>query len=150
MPIAIQDTYPDDFAHCYGCGRQNEHGYQIKTYSGVGSTVTEHEPEPFHRGAGEFAYGGIIASLIDCHSTGSAAIFWMQTNGRPVGSEESPRFVTARLEIDYVAPTPLGPLRLVGTADEVGDRKVVVSTELRAAGEVTARGRAVLVRLIGD
>ena len=27
---AFQDYYPDYFSHCYGCGRLNEHGYQIK------------------------------------------------------------------------------------------------------------------------
>ncbi len=148
MLIAIQDTYPDDFAHCYGCGRDNKHGYQIKTYKTGATTRTEHKPQPYHKGAGEFAYGGIIASLIDCHSAGSAAIFWMEANGRIVGAEPSPRFVTARLEIDYIAPTPLGGLQLTGTADEVGDRKVIVSTELTAAGAVTARGRAVLVRVM--
>ena len=29
---AFQDTYPENVAHCYGCGRLNEHGHQIKTY----------------------------------------------------------------------------------------------------------------------
>jgi acyl-coenzyme A thioesterase PaaI-like protein len=147
MPIAIQDTYPDDFAHCYGCGRHNEQGHHIKTYRSGEGTVTEHEPDSYYRGAGEFAYGGIIASLIDCHSAGSAAIFWMQANGRVIGDEPAPRFVTARLEVDFVAPTPLGALRLEGTAEESGDRKVIVTTTLLAAGDITARGRAVLVRV---
>lgn len=148
-PIAVQDTYPEDFAHCYGCGRNNEHGYQIKTYLIGEKTVTDHTPAPFHKGAGDFAYGGIIASLIDCHSAGSAAIFWMRNDGRTVGSEPAPRFVTARLEVDYVAPTPLGPLHLIGEPVAVGDRKVIVSTQLIADGVVTAEGRAVLVRVRG-
>jgi hypothetical protein len=29
---AVQDYYPDDVAHCYGCGKLNEHGHQIKTF----------------------------------------------------------------------------------------------------------------------
>jgi acyl-coenzyme A thioesterase PaaI-like protein len=64
-----------------------------------------------------------------------------------VGIESTPRFVTARLEVDYIAPTPLGPLHLVGTAVEIGERKVVVSTELSSDGVVTARGQAVLVKI---
>ena len=28
---AVQDFYPDDFSHCYGCGRLNQHGLHIKT-----------------------------------------------------------------------------------------------------------------------
>jgi len=145
--IAVQDTYPDDFSDCYGCGKNNKHGYQLKTYLVGQETVTEHTPEAFHNGAADFAYGGVIASVIDCHSTGSAAIFWMVEYGGVVGRDPSPRFVTARLEVDYIAPTPLGPLHLVGQADEVGERKVIVSTELTAAGKLTARGRAVLVKV---
>lgn len=29
---AFQDYYPENVAHCYGCGRLNEHGHQIKTF----------------------------------------------------------------------------------------------------------------------
>jgi len=145
--IAVQDTYPDDFAHCYGCGKNNEQGLRIKTYLVDDHTVTDHTPEPFHTGAKDFAYGGIVASLIDCHSTGSAAIFWMRANGIEVGSEPAARFVTARLEVDFVAPTPLGPLHLVGESVEVAERKVIVTTELTGNGAITARGRAVLVRV---
>jgi acyl-coenzyme A thioesterase PaaI-like protein len=145
--IAVQDTYPADFAECYGCGRNNPEGLHIKTYLAGNETVTDHEPKPIHKAVGQFAYGGIVASLIDCHSTGSAAIFWMKGRDLMVGIESTPRFVTARLEVDYIAPTPLGPLHLVGTAVEIGERKVVVSTELSSDGVVTARGQAVLVKI---
>lgn len=110
-------------------------------------TATDFVPASYHTGGIDFVYGGLIASVIDCHSTGSAAIFWMQANGMEVGGGPAVRFVTARLEVDYVAPTPLTDLRLTGTADEIGKRKVVVTTELESGGSVTARGRAVLVRL---
>ena len=29
---AFQDYYPDDVSHCYGCGRLNPDGLQIKSY----------------------------------------------------------------------------------------------------------------------
>ncbi len=145
--IAVQDTYPEDFAHCYGCGARHETGHRIKTFAADGETVTEHQPASEYTGAGEFAYGGIIASLIDCHSTGSAAILWMRDHDIEIGSEPAARFVTGRLEVDFVAPTPLGLWRLVGHAEEIGDRKVIVTTELQVNGATTVRGRAVLVRV---
>lgn len=148
--IAVQDTYPDDFARCFGCGAQHEKGHRIKTFSIDGGTVTQHQPASFYTGAGEFAYGGIVASVIDCHSTGSAAIFWMEDHGHRVGDDLAPRFVTARLEVDFVAPTPLGMWRLAGHAEEVGDRKVIVTTDLVAGGVTTARGRAVLIKVPGS
>ena len=144
---AIQDFYPDDFAHCYGCGRDNAAGHRIKTYATGSETTTEFLPSSHHTGVVDYVYGGLIASVIDCHSTGSAAIFWMRANEMEIGDGPAVRFVTARLEVDYLAPTPLGPLHLTGTAEETGDRKVVVATELAAGGAVTAIGRAVLVKV---
>jgi acyl-coenzyme A thioesterase PaaI-like protein len=145
--IAIQDTYPESAAHCYGCGRLNEVGYQIKTRSEGDNTVTEFVPASYHTAFVDSTYGGLIASIIDCHSTGSAAIFSMQADGREVGGEPSPRFVTAHLEVDYLAPTPLASMRLVGRAIEIKERKVIVDTELSVDAEVTAKGSAVLVKL---
>ena len=145
--VALQDTYPEDFAHCFGCGRYNDAGHQIKTYAAGNTTVTRHIPAPYYTGAGNFAYGGIIASLIDCHSAASASIFWLAMRGDHVGDVPAPRFVTARLEIDYLAPTPLGLVELLGKAEELGDRKIVVTTDLIADDATTARGRAILVRV---
>jgi acyl-coenzyme A thioesterase PaaI-like protein len=144
---AIQDTYPDEFAHCFGCGKLNKHGHQIKTYETGSRAVTVHQPIAVYTGAADFAYGGLIASLIDCHSAGAAAIFWMHANGLVVGQDPTPRFVTARLEVDYVSPTPLSTMQVSGTADEIGDRKVVVISDLTVGGTTTARGRAVMVRI---
>ena len=147
MSVAIQDTYPEPAAHCYGCGRLNEVGYQIKTSSDGDTTVTEFVPARYHTAFIDSTYGGLIASIIDCHSTGSAAIFAMQAEGLEVGEGPSPRFVTAHLEVDYLAPTPLSQMHLVGRATEIKERKVIVATELWVEGEVTATGSAVLVKL---
>jgi acyl-coenzyme A thioesterase PaaI-like protein len=143
---AIQDLYPEDFSHCYGCGRYNTAGYQIKTHLVDTTTVTDFEPAPYHTGGADYVYGGLIASVIDCHSTGSAALLWMQANEMEIGPGPAVRFVTAHLEVDYLAPTPLAPMHLTGSAEEIGERKVVVATEVAVDGTVTARGRAVLVK----
>lgn len=147
MQVPIQNTYPNDYANCFGCGRNNQHGYKLKTYPDGDQAVSDHEPASYYRGGGTSAYGGLIASIIDCHSAGSAAIFWMKANGWIYGEDEAPRFVTARLEVDYIAPTPLESFHLTGEAEEMGERKVIVTSELSVAGRITARGRAVMVRI---
>ncbi len=147
---AVQDLYPDDVAHCYGCGRLNAMGHQIKTRLADAGTTTVFLPQPFHTAIPGFAYGGLVASIIDCHSTGSAAIFAMQRDGLVVGVDTSPRFVTARLEVDYLLPTPLAAMQLGGRLIEIKGRKVVVETELSVDGMVTARGSAVLVEISED
>ncbi len=148
--VAVQDRYPDDVAHCYGCGRLNDAGYQIKTRLAGEGTATVFMPQPFHTAIPGFVYGGLVASIIDCHSTGSAAIFAMQRNGLVLGSDPSPRFVTAHLEVDYRLPTPLAEMHLTGRLVEITGRKVVVETDLSVDGTVTANGSAVLVEIPED
>lgn len=70
---AFQDYYPDDLSHCYGCGRLNDHGMKIKSYWDGEESVCIHQPKSYYTAVPGFAYGGLIASLIDCHSTGTAA-----------------------------------------------------------------------------
>jgi len=70
---AFQDYYPENVSHCYGCGSSNVHGHRIKTNWDGEESVTWFTPEPFHTAVPGYAYGGLIASLIDCHSTGTAA-----------------------------------------------------------------------------
>lgn len=147
-PLAFQDYYPGDFAQCYGCGRLNENGYQIKTYWDGDQTVTHFTPFPAHTSVPGFVYGGLIASLIDCHSTGSAAAASYKAAGRPMDSLPALRYVTASLHVDYLRPTPIGtPLEIRGTIKEVTGRKVVVESTLSANGIVCARGEVVAVQI---
>lgn len=144
---AIQDDYPDDFSWCYGCGRLNKDGHHFRTGYENHRTVTVCTPEPEHTAMPGFVYGGLIASLIDCHGTGSAAIALHQKNGGTIGDgEEPPRFVTASLKVDFKKPTPHHvPLKAVGTVHEVHPKKYRVETEVFANGELCARGEVTAV-----
>jgi acyl-coenzyme A thioesterase PaaI-like protein len=146
--LAVQDFYPEDVAHCYGCGRLNEHGLQLKTVWEGNDTVSRFTPRPYHTAIPGYIYGGLIASLLDCHGTGGAAAAMLRREGREVGDGEAPRFVTASLQVDFLKPTPLGPeLEVRGRVVEITDRKVVLEETLSADGVVTARGRVVAVRM---
>lgn len=145
---AFQDHYPDNVAHCYGCGRLNSHGHQIKTVWDGDETVTVYQPEPFHTSVPGFAYGGLIASLIDCHSTGTAAAAMYRQEGRDMDSLPAFRFVTGSLHVDFLKPTPIdAPVEIRGRVEEIKGRKVVVRTEVRSGGVLTARGEVVAVQM---
>ena len=145
---AFQDYYPDNVAHCYGCGHLNEHGYRIKTYWEKDETVTRYLPEPFHMAIPGYVYGGLIASLIDCHGTGTAAAAMYRAEGRAMDSEPPFRFVTASLQVDFLKPTPLrGELEIRGRVKEVNGRKVIVEATVYAEGVATARGKVVAVQM---
>lgn len=106
--LAVQDFYPEELSHCYGCGRSNAHGHQIKSYWDGDETIARFTPQPYHIAIPGFVYGGLIASLIDCHGTGSAALAVYRSEERNPGTEPALRFVTASLQVDYLKPTPLG------------------------------------------
>ncbi len=145
---AIQDFYPEGFAHCYGCGRLNPKGYRWKTYWEDGQGVTRYTPRPEHIAVPGFVYGGLIASLVDCHSAGVAAWAWVHHKGIDLTREPAPRFVTASLQVDFRKPTPLGRTLIVrGEPVEIGRRKVVVASTLMPEGEdePTVFARAVMV-----
>ena len=143
---AFQDCYSDFTSHCYGCGRLNEAGLQIKSYWDGDQSVCRYQPRDHHSAIPGYVYGGMIASLIDCHSTGTAAAAAYRQAGRPMGTEPELRFVTASLHVDYLKPTPLGvELEIRGTVEEIKGRKVVVTSTLSANGVVCAKGRVVAV-----
>ncbi|MGH8162206.1 MAG: PaaI family thioesterase, partial [Gammaproteobacteria bacterium] len=123
------------------------HGHHIKSYTEGERVVARFEPKPWHLSMPGFTYGGLIASLIDCHAMATAAAATYRAEGREAGSEPALRFVTASLKVDYLKPTPIGVLELSARACDVGRRKVFVDVELSAGGEVTARGGVVAVRI---
>ncbi len=141
---AFQDSYPDELSHCYGCGRLNRDGLQLKSYWDGEETVARFRPRPNHTAIPGYVYGGLLASLIDCHGTGSASA----AAGRAKPEEAPIRFVTASLHVDYLRPTPIdAELEVRGRIKELKAKKVVVSATVSAGGEVCARGEVVAVRM---
>lgn len=145
---AFQDYYPEDVSHCYGCGNKNEHGLQLKSYWDGEETVAVYHPQPYHTAIPGFVYGGLTASLIDCHGTGTAAAAAYKRIGREQGTEPPFRFVTASLQVDFLRPTPIGvPLELRGTIAEAGVRKMIIDITVSVDGKICSKGRVVAVLL---
>jgi acyl-coenzyme A thioesterase PaaI-like protein len=143
----FQDYYPDNVAHCYGCGRLNPQGHRIRTFWEGDETVTRFRPEPYHTAIPGYVYGGVIASLIDCHGTGTAAAAMYRAEGRGMDTDPPFRFVTASLRVDFLKPTPQGDLEIRGKVKEIRGRKVVVEATVYAGGAATVRGEIVAVQM---
>ena len=145
---AIQDYYPDELAQCFGCGRLNDHGYHVRSFWEGETTRARFTPRPYHTAIPGFVNGGLLASLVDCHATGTAAGAAYRAEGREMDTLPAHRFVTASLRVDFLRPTPLGPeLELAGRVTSMSGRKVVVEVTIRAAGETTVRGEVVTVEM---
>ncbi len=142
----VQDHYPEESAHCYGCGRMNPTGLHLRSAWEGDEVVARFSPRPEHIAIPGFVYGGLLASLVDCHAMATAAASADRAAGRELGAAPAPRFVTAALRVDYLAPTPLGTeLVLRGRVAETGRRKMVVRVSVLAGSAETVRGEVVAV-----
>jgi acyl-coenzyme A thioesterase PaaI-like protein len=145
---AFQDFYPDAMAHCYGCGRLNDHGHQIKSYWDAEESVCHFQPKPHHIAIPGYVYGGLLASLVDCHGTGTAAAAGYRAENRAMDTEPPLRYLTASLHVDYLKPTPLGPLlELHAKVKEIKGRKIVIEEWIVVDGVTTVRGEVVAVQV---
>ena len=84
---AFQDQYPDELAHCYGCGRLNPEGLHVQSYWDGEESVARYVPRPYHIALPGFVYGGLLASLLDCHGTGTAAAAASRAEGKAIGQD---------------------------------------------------------------
>jgi acyl-coenzyme A thioesterase PaaI-like protein len=139
---ALQDRYAPHNA-CFGCGPTNPRGLRLKSRvatgdgagEGAGEIVAEFFPEDHHQAFPGVLNGGIIGTLLDCHSNWTAAYALM----RAAGAETPPCTVTADFHVKLRAPTPMdGPLHLVARAVQIQGSRCTVEAELSATGRVTA------------
>lgn len=148
--IAIQETYGDRFQYCWGCGPKNEEGIHIKSYpseDGQSCYCKIVPEEKYTGGVPANLFGGMIAMIFDCHGTASAA--WFNHNNKGLKLKEDTvigRYITARLEIDFKKPVPMNKeITVTAKAEEIGERKIIVSMEMEADGEVRAKAKMVAV-----
>lgn len=147
---AFQDQ--GSVSHCHGCGPDNEKGLRIKSYWDGDEAVCTWQAQPHHCGGSkDVVNGGIIASLIDCHSLNLAIAQAYRAEGRPIGSPPKIFYVTANLSIDYRRPTPIAkPLDLRARITKVEGRKTWVRCTLSVEGQVCAAGEVLGVRVRRD
>lgn len=138
--------------HCHGCGADNEKGLRIKSYWDGDEAVCTWQAQPHHCGGSkDIVNGGIIASLIDCHSLNLAIALAYRDEGRPIGSAPKISYVTANLNVAYRRPTTIDKaLHLRAKIIKVEGRKAWVSCTLSADGQVCATGEVLGIRIQRD
>ncbi len=146
-PRAFQDEAYFQGNHCFGCGPDNAAGLRMKSYWDGDEGVCSYRPEP-HQCAGwpHVTYGGLIASLIDCHTVCTVIAAY----NRDAAPDEVGRhwFASVSLKVDYLAPTPIDrPLALWARIREMGEKKALVSCSVYSGDQETARGEVVAVRV---
>ncbi|MGI8704125.1 MAG: PaaI family thioesterase [Candidatus Limnocylindrales bacterium] len=141
MEISLQEQYAPD-SICFGCGPANPEGLHVRSRRDGDEVVAEWIPSPHHQAFDGVLNGGIIGTLLDCHSNWTAATELM----RQRGADRPPTTVTAEFAVRLLRPTPTqGPLHLRARAVDATDDRVVVEAALEAGGAICATGRATFV-----
>ncbi len=145
---AIQDTWPEVGAHCWGCGKNNEHGVQLQSYWEDEETVATWQPNEHHLAFPGILNGGIIATLMDCHATGTASA---AAHKMALGSKEHVMYVTASIYVELLRPTPLDkPVHLRARVKEISGPRISVTCSLFSGDVKCATGEIIAVRVDVD
>ncbi len=138
---SIQETYAPK-SICFGCGPANDKGLRIRSFEKDGEYVCEWHAEKHHEAFPGMLNGGIIGSLLDCHSNWAAAHFLMKKNGK----DQPDCTVTASYSIKLLRPTPSdAAIFLKAHVVESTDKKATVEAELIANEKVCATCTGVFV-----
>lgn len=145
--IAFQDQIPDN--RCFGCGTENPHGLQIKSYWDGDESVCTFVPQPVHMaGPPQYVNGGIIAMVIDCHSVCTAIADHYRRENRDIGSDPLIWCVTASMTVNYLRPVPIdAPAVLRARIIEAGPKKTRLSCTLSSGDDECAAAEVLSIRV---
>jgi len=142
--LSLQERYSPQ-AVCFGCGPANPEGLHVRSFPDGDEVVAEWHAQPRYHAFQGVLNGGIIGTLMDCHSNWTAAHHLMKLRA----ADRPPTTVTADYQIRMLKPTPTdGPIRLRARVVGSTDERATVEATLEAGGQVTAtcRGTFVAVR----
>ena len=138
---SLQETFAAG-NRCYGCGPANEKGLQIRSFAAGDELICDWSPQPHHLAFEGAVNGGILGSILDCHSNWTDAHHLMKKRG----ATELPSTVTADFHVTLKRPTPIDTtLHLRARVVESTDDRAVVEATVEANGKITATCRGTFV-----
>lgn len=145
MALSLQDRIP---GHCFGCGSLNTEGLQIKSFWVGDEVVCAWRAQPKHIGHPDILYGGVIASVVDCHCIWTAVAYAHRQAGEEVGSSSAHKFVTAALSLQYRKPVRIeDAIELRARVIDFGERRAVVRCTVHSANVLVVEAEVVVVRM---
>lgn len=137
---ADQDRYAPH-SICFGCGPANKEGLRIKSHwegdpkSSEGRFVMSYTPLPHHQAFPGVVNGGILGTLLDCHSNWTAATGLMHK----WGWSEPQCTVTADFHVKLKRPTPAGKhVTLSAKIETISEDRATIFCDVTCEGKITA------------
>jgi acyl-coenzyme A thioesterase PaaI-like protein len=143
--LSIQDRlFPD--MRCFGCGPANERGLRLRSFPAEDGVTAEFLPWPEHDNGLGYLNGGIISTVLDCHS---AAAVMHEAHRRGWGGQPGAglTYVTAGLDVRYLRPAPLTePVTLIAVVTEASEEQMTADVQLHWDGKPRAAAVALWKR----
>jgi acyl-coenzyme A thioesterase PaaI-like protein len=118
---------------CFGCGSANLFGLQMELEPSADGVAGRFFLKQDHQGPPNVAHGGILASALD---EAMAMVIWAEGVLAP----------TRRLEVDLLAPAPVGVfLQLEAKIESRDGAKTWVVGSVRDEDRLVAQGRALFI-----
>ncbi len=131
---SLQETFAPK-SICFGCGPENPEGLRIRSVVAGDEVVAEWSAKKHHEAFPNVLNGGIIGSLLDCHSNWTAAYFIMMR----LKLDHPPCTVTSDFHVKLLRPTPSGQsVQLRARVKEISDDRATIEVTLESGGKVCA------------
>lgn len=145
--FAFQDRIPDNL--CFGCGPENPGGLQVKSRWEGDESVCTWRPSPHHAaGPAGILNGGIIATVIDCHTVCTAIADAYRREDREIGSDPAIWYATGTLQVRYLRAVPIeNELRLRARIGEIAGRRTHLTCSLISSDVECATADVVAIRV---
>ncbi|MEJ7698094.1 MAG: PaaI family thioesterase [Pyrinomonadaceae bacterium] len=142
---SLQETYATN-GICFGCGVSNDKGLQIRSFANGEEVVAEWRAEAHHQAFPGMLSGGIVGTLLDCHSNWTAAHFLMKQKRQETRPTAPSRQIIRSNFCDRHRLTQ--PIYLKARVVESAEDRATVEAELVAGDKVcaTCRGLFVIVK----
>ena len=146
--VAIQDLFPEDGTHCFGCGRNNPKGLQIKTFCEEEECICTFKPEPHHMAYPEIGCGGIISTILDCHSINTAMHAAYKAEHREVGSKPDMIYATASMTVNFLKPAPIKKeWTFIAKITDLTERRIIIACSVFADEVEFANGTVIAAKI---
>jgi hypothetical protein len=128
---------------CFGCGRLNGHGLQIKSYWEGDAVVCRWQPLPFHVGLPGRLQGGVVATAIICHALWTATATACRDEGIVIGEPMPFAYSTTSLGLDFLEPIPVvGLVTLRAHVTAIDGERAAVFCAVFVNGRQTSRAES--------
>mgnify|MGYP001801926232 CR=1 FL=1 len=143
----FQDFMPGNI--CFGCGKDQTEGLHVKSYwEGEEAVCVWHSQEKY-QGWKNVLNGGILASIIDCHTMGTAMAAAYKAEGREMNTQPDYRYATGTMTVKYLKPTPNDiPITLRAKVTELKGKKIIIHCDAWSGNMLPAKAEEIAIRVV--